>query len=168
MKKILVLGQGRHGKDTVAEILRDRYKIDFMSSSQAAAEVLKPVLDLVNGVKSEEEHFNDRHNYRELWMRLISLYNSADKTALARHIISKTDVYVGMRSHLEYSACISKGMFDIILYVDASKRVEYRDPTSEVVFDPLRMYLVDNNGSMEDLARTVDDLYYATYMRGMP
>ena len=33
-KKLLVIGHGRHGKDTVCEILRDHYGYTFESSSQ--------------------------------------------------------------------------------------------------------------------------------------
>jgi len=32
--KLLVIGHGRHGKDTVCEILRDKYDYSFESSSQ--------------------------------------------------------------------------------------------------------------------------------------
>jgi hypothetical protein len=157
--KILILGQGRHGKDTVSEILRDKYSINFMSSSWACAEVLKPVLDIINGVKSEEDHFNERHSYRELWMRLISLYNSYDKTALTKHILSKTDVYVGMRSYSEFASCVSERLFDYILYVDASKRVDYRDPTAEIGYDPQLMIKIDNNGTLEELTNYVSEVY---------
>lgn len=157
-KRILILGQGRHGKDTVAEMLRDKYKVSFMSSSGACSEVLKPVLDEVNGEKSAEEHFNERHNHRMLWMKLISLYNSADKAALAKHILSKTDLYVGMRSKLEYSECISQGLFDLVIYVDATKRVDYKDPTAEIEYDNT-MYLINNNGSLHSLEEEVDLLY---------
>ena len=33
-KKLLVIGHGRHGKDTVCEILRDEFGYTFESSSQ--------------------------------------------------------------------------------------------------------------------------------------
>lgn len=157
-KKILILGQGRHGKDTVAEILRDKYGVSFMSSSEACSEVLKPVLDVVNGEKSSQHHFSERHKHRMLWMKLISLYNSADKAALAKHILSKTDLYVGMRSNLEYNECIGQGLFDLVIYVDASKRVDYKDPTAEIEYDNT-MYLVSNNGSLYNLEEEVDLLY---------
>ena len=156
-KKILIIGQGRHGKDTVAEILRDKYGVSFMSSSEACSEVLKPVLDVVNGEKSAAEHFNERHSHRMLWMKLISLYNSADKAALAKYILSKTDVYVGMRSQLEYDECLRQKLFDVVWYVDASRRVDYVDPTSEIQFDPNVMRLVSNN---EDMQALEDEVMY--------
>ena len=154
-KKRLILGMGRHGKDTVAEIMRDNYGISFTSSSWACAGVLKPVLDIVNGIKSKEDHFNERHLYRELWMVLIGLYNSEDKAALAKRILKDTDTYVGLRSKVEYEECIRQGVFDEVFYVDASKRVDYVDPTAEVGYDKDTMLFIDNNGSLGDLENNV-------------
>lgn len=154
-KKILILGSGRHGKDSVAEILQEKYGISYMSSSYACAEVLKPVLDQINGVKSADEHFEERHNHRMLWKELICLYNHSDKAALAKYILSKTDMYVGMRSVLEYNECIRQGVFDIILYVDASRRVDYIDPTAEIGYDPNTMRYVDNNKDILHLENEV-------------
>lgn len=147
--KILILGHGRHGKDTVAELLQKHAGLNFTSSSWACAEVLKPVLDLANGERSVEEHYAERHQYRKLWQRLISLYNAADLSALTRLILSKCEVYVGMRSQREFDA--SHHLFDLILWVDASLRVEYVDPTMEIPFDAERMHRIDNNGSLAEL-----------------
>ena len=149
--KILILGHGRHGKDTFAELLQKHCGLSFMSSSRACAEVLRPTLDFLNGEQSAEAHFEERHDNRELWKRLISLYNAADPSALARLILSKSDVYVGMRSAAEYEA--SEQLFDLIYWVDAGSRVDYDDPTMEIDFDRDRMIMVDNSGSIEDLER---------------
>lgn len=157
-KKRLILGMGRHGKDTVAEIMRDKYNISFTSSSWACAGVLKPVLDIVNGVKSKEDHFNERHSYRELWMALISLYNSEDKAALAKRILKDTDTYVGLRSQEEYDECMRQGVFDEVFYVDASTRISYIDPTAEVKYNKDTMIFIDNNGTLEDLESTIDGI----------
>ncbi len=148
--KILVLGHGRHGKDTVAAILRDEYVLSFISSSEACAEVLKPVLDLLHG---ERDHFAERHDHRELWKRLISLYNAADPSALAKHILSKCDMYVGMRSAREYAA--SRHLFDFILWVDASPRVDYADPTLEIRLHPQLMVRIDNSSHFRHLREEV-------------
>ena len=157
-KKILIIGSGRHGKDCVAEMLKDNHGVSFISSSYACAEVLKPVLDVINGVKSADDHFNERHEYRELWKQLICLYNSSDKAALAKYIVSKVDVYVGMRSMEEYKECLRQGLFYKVFYVDASERVQYVDPTAEIDYDDT-MIKIDNNGTLEELQKKVDHLY---------
>lgn len=157
--KILILGHGRHGKDTFAELMSKHAGLTFISSSYACAEVLKPVLDLVgqDGPISPEEHYARRHKDRELWKRLICLYNAADPSALARLIVSKCDMYVGMRSAREYEA--SKHLFDHIYWVDASGRVDYKDPTIEIEFDETCMTLVDNNGALSDLEKKVFEMF---------
>lgn len=147
--KILILGHGTHGKDTVAELLQKYGKFTFRSSSWTCAEALKPVLDAVNGEQSVLEHFQDRHKHRELWKRLISLYNAADPSALAQLILEKCDMYVGMRSMREYTA--SAHLFDLILWVDSSERVDYVDPTMEIPYQPATMLRVPNNGDLADL-----------------
>ena len=38
-KKLLIVGHGRHGKDTMAEILNEHFKFEFMSSSMSAAKI---------------------------------------------------------------------------------------------------------------------------------
>lgn len=155
--KILILGHGRHGKDTVAELLHKLAGLQFMSSSWACAEVLKPALDCVLGYeRSLDSHYLERHNNRELWKRLISLYTAADPSALARLIVSKCDVYVGMRSQREFDA--SRHLFDLILWVDASLRVDYEDPTMEIKYEPALMIPVRNHGTLEELEATVRDL----------
>ena len=37
--RLLILGHCRHGKDTLAEILRDEFGMTFESSSQSAADI---------------------------------------------------------------------------------------------------------------------------------
>lgn len=65
IKKILILGHARHGKDTLAEILNKEYGMTFMSSSQAANEIfLFDELKNKYGYKTKEESFNDRVNHR--------------------------------------------------------------------------------------------------------
>ena len=63
--KLLVIGHGRHGKDTVCEILRDRYGYTFESSSKFCSKLfiyndLKNKYNYLN----EEECYADRHNHR--------------------------------------------------------------------------------------------------------
>ena len=129
--KLLILGHGRHGKDTLAEILADNSDLAFSSSSRAAAEVF--LFDKMKdefGYNSVDECFEDRHNHREYWYRSIQEFNSEDRARLCKEILKINDMYVGMRCHKEYLA--TNHLFDMILLVDAGKRVDYVDPTFNI------------------------------------
>lgn len=152
--KLLILGKGRHGKDTVAEILRDEYGLSFMSSSLACAEkVVYPAIKDTHNYRSVEECFNDRHNHRELWAQLISAYNYADPSRLAREILSECDVYVGMRSQREFEA--ARHLFDHIIWVDASLRLpDAEDSTMLIKWEP-SFYTIYNNYGIPELQSAV-------------
>lgn len=147
--KVLILGSGNHGKDTVAEIIRELYGLEFLSSSRATCEeVVYPVLSPKYGYESPEECYNDRHNHRQEWFNLISEYNTPDKSSLTKLILGKSDVYVGLRCPIELEA--SRHLFDHILWVDASDR-HPKEPSMRIEYDPQSMILIDNNGSECDL-----------------
>ena len=124
-KKILVLGYARHGKDTAAK----RYTANnpgtrFSSSSWFAANhfIFKQLCALGYGYLSVQECYDDRRNHRKLWHALIARYNADDPTRLARHLLKRNDIYVGMRAKREVQACFSAGLFDLCYWVDASQR----------------------------------------------
>jgi len=119
----------------------------------AAFKEIKPVLELLFPTMSDKELYEQRRGHRQLWKRLISLYNAADKTALSKLILEHSDMQVGMRASDEYEA--SKHLFDVVYYVDASKRV-HADPSMDIEFDPVHMIYVDNNRTLADLQKTVD------------
>jgi len=148
--KVLILGHGRHGKDTVAEILEEAYGLTFQSSSRAACEIFiyKELCRSGFDYEDIEECYTDRHNHRELWKEMITRYNPPDhKERLCRQILKRSDCYVGMRCQLEYEA--SKKLFDLVLWVDALKR-HPKDPTMTIERDE-SMICIDNNGSLGQL-----------------
>lgn len=142
--KILILGHGEHGKDTVADIVTELTGLRFESSSHAAAELA--VMPHMEGYSSVEECFNDRRSHRQKWRDLITAYNTPDKGRLCKEIIGRCDGYVGMRCQLEYDAV--RELFDYVLWVDASKR-KPDDPTMTIKKEP-NMILIDNNGSLSE------------------
>lgn len=146
--KFLILGHGRHGKDTLAEMLRDMCGLTFQSSSWAAAEIaVFPVLAPRYGYKTVQECFDDRANHREEWRQCITDYNAPDKGRLCREILETSDCYVGMRCPLEFAAV--RHLFDAVIWVDALDR-HPPDPSMSIPPDS-DMLLVDNNGSIDEL-----------------
>lgn len=153
---LLVIGHARHGKDTVCEALRATFGFRFTSSSRFCAEqVVMPALARRYGYQTVEECFHDRVNHRQEWYELIRDFNRPDATALARAILRENDVYCGMRHSTELHACRNVGMFDIIIWVDASQRVGPEDGASCTVEPWMADYVLDNNGTPEDLSYNI-------------
>jgi|TARA_R110001592_G_scaffold317964_3_gene594972 hypothetical protein len=151
-KKLLVIGHGRHGKDTVCEILRDQYGYSFESSSKFCSKLFI-YNDLKNkyGYTSEEQCYADRHNHRAEWYNAICDYNVNDGAALGREIFASHDIYCGLRNKREYFQMRNTGVFDYCIWVDRSDHLppEGRDSMS---LEPwMANYHIDNNGSLEDL-----------------
>ena len=155
-KKLLIIGHARHAKDTFAEILEEHYGLKFVSSSQAAADIfiydaLKDKYNYQNSV----ECFEDRVNHRAEWYDMICEYNKEDKAKLAKGILEMADCYVGMRDRSEILECKNQGLFDIIIWVDASERLPLEDPSSFNIDKSDADFIVDNNGTLEQFRERV-------------
>ena len=186
--KFLILGHARHGKDTVAEILRDEYGFAFTSSSLFCAE--KVIWDAVHNQQaaidrhiaasspgmsagqlieelemmagreypSYAECFADRSNFRAAWFSLIAAYLHPEMERLGREIFAENDVYVGIRNKRELNAVLNAGLADVTIWVDASERVD-QEPVASCTVEPwMAMFTIDNNGTAEDLHRNVHQL----------
>lgn len=157
---ILIIGTARNGKDTVAEMLRDWFGFEFSSSSLAAFKIF--IYDIFKekyGYDTLNEAYENRHNHREELFKLIQEYNTPDKSRLAREIVEQTGMYVGMRCKQELQACIDQEVFDLIIWVDASERVDYvEDSSSITVTKDMADIIIENNGKLEDLERKVRKL----------
>lgn len=146
----------RHGKDTMAEILRDNTDLKFMSSSQAAADIfIYEELKNKYSYKTPEECFEDRVNHRPEWYQLICEYNKDDRTRLAKDILKITNCYVGMRDRDEIRECINNGVFDLIVWVDASERLPEEDASSFNIDKSCADIIIDNNGTQEQFVERV-------------
>ena len=146
--KILVLGPKRSGKDALAELLNKHFEMTFKSSSEMANEIfIYDELKSKYGYSSLEECFEDRHNHRQEWYLMICGYNMEDKSRLSKDIINNYDCYVGMRDLEEFES--SKDLFDVIIWVDASKRIVDGDSTNKISKEVAHI-VVTNNGTFEE------------------
>lgn len=163
--KVILLGHARHGKDTVAEMMRDHHGFAFQSSSMFLAErVIMPYFEAIGeGYDSVEECYEDRVNHRDTWFSLISNYNYEDPARLCRELFETNDVYVGMRSAREFEKAVA--LADHVVWVDASGRGLPPEPSSS--FDISRTFaadrsksfhVLDNSGTLEDLEGAVASL----------
>jgi len=161
--KLLILGHGRHGKDSVGDIIAEEYGLRTISSSMFAAEnVVQPYLFKVYGMDypNLDACYADRHNHRGRWAEAIGDYNADDPTALTRGILAVSDIYVGLRSDREFYA--SRHLFDFVIGVTAFERVKALDPT---FLCPLGEcdYIITNDGPEDDLRPKVRELMERMY-----
>ena len=175
--KLLILGYGRHGKDTLAEIFRDEFGITFSSSSYAACElVVFPALKDEYDYDTSDECYQDRADHRQEWYKLISDYNAEDPSRLCRDILygveplspesgSSTsssrgakgnDCYVGLRSKRELEG--SRHLFDLIIFVDAQLRHPIEGKESCTITSRDADVIITNNGSLPDFRRKAINL----------
>lgn len=156
LPKLLIIGSARWGKDTLAELLEEQIGLKFLSSSLAASNIfLYDALKEKYGYTTPEECFEDRMNRRPEWYQLICDYNKDDKARLAKGILEITDCYVGMRDRDEIQECIKQGLFDLIVWVDASERLPLESKESFNIDKSCADVIIDNNGTFEQFKERV-------------
>ncbi len=150
--KILVIGHGRHGKDSVGEILRDKYGFDFISSSFFCLDHVRGCLeDIGIHYPKSWDCFVDRVNHRAFWYNSIIEYNTPDKTKLSKDMIKEGyNLYVGMRDLEEYNACKEANVFDVVLWVDRSDHCARESADSMELNESHADVIIDNNGDLKD------------------
>ena len=94
-------------------------------------------------------------NHRSEWFDTIADLNDPDPATLVRRKLEDHDVVVGLRSSREFEAAAH--LFDAIWWVESSRRGVPPEPRTsmDIEFDPTRMTLIDNGGSLADLERSV-------------
>lgn len=144
--KIMITGHAGHGKDTFCEMLG----LNFVSSSWAALEmVIWPQLG--ECYESKEDCFEDRKNFRAMWHRLITEYNTPDLTRLTKEIFKVNDIYCGIRNDVEFFAAKDEGLFDLSIWIDASNRLPAEPYASNKMKSEYCDFVVDNNGTISEL-----------------
>lgn len=160
LPKLILVGHGRHGKDTACEYLRDKFGFRFGSSSEFCAEhVVMPWMHANTDLRydSWEDCFEDRHNgnNRANWYNAITAFNTPDKSRLGRAILERNDIYNGLRNRAELWAMQATGLVDAVVWVDRTDHVPL-EPRSSMTIEPwMADFHVDNNGSLDELERNL-------------
>lgn len=162
--KILVIGHAQHGKDTVCEMLRDKYAFRFTSSSMFCAEHIIMPMFKPGVYATPYDCYKDRSNYRAFWYSAIQRYLSKDAARLGRAIFEQNDIYCGVRSETELNGIVQARLADHVIWVDASKRKPLESPESCTVHPLMANIVIDNNGTHEELVEEVD--YVARLIMG--
>jgi hypothetical protein len=146
--RVLIIGHGRHGKDSVGDILRDQYGMRTVSSSEFAAQ--KAVFPLMADLYPDARAcFEDRHNHRQLWFHAIAAYNLRPGPVLAAQILEHHDIYTGMRLRTEFERAAD--LFDLVIWVDAHKRLDPEPRSSMELTADDAGWVIDNNGPADAL-----------------
>lgn len=158
--KLLILGDARHGKDTVGDwFIRKGYT--FVSSSFFVCEkAVMPAFEAAGrSYNSVESCYADRDGRRQFWFDAIAAYNRPDRSRLGRELFALYDMYVGLRNHHELNALKLHKAYDLSVFVDASERCP-PEPSSSMTIKPwMADVIIDNNGTLEDLDNTLEVLY---------
>jgi hypothetical protein len=159
--KLMILGYARHGKDTVADILANAFGLKKEDSSQfAGKQVMMPYFASKGVVYPDwNSCYADRVNHRQEWFEQIKAYNTPDEARLAREIYEVSDIYVGIRRKEEFEAVKKEGLFDYSIWVDRSKIMPPEPTTSNTVSADMANYVIDNNGTLEQLKIRTRSLY---------
>jgi hypothetical protein len=150
--KLLIIGHGRHGKDTVCEILRDEYNYIFESSSRFCSRLF--IYDQLKDkyrYDNEEQCYSDRHNHRAEWYDAICDYNVPDAGLLGKEIFKHHDIYCGLRNKREFHAMKNTQVFDYCIWVDRSMHLPPESKDSMSLEQWMADFTIDNNGTLEDL-----------------
>jgi hypothetical protein len=159
LPKLLVIGHGRHGKDTVCELLRDQYQFVFRSSSDFCAErFIYLALRDKYGYNSYAQCYDDRHNRRAEWFNMIHDYCKNDYARLGREIFKENHIYCGLRNKAEFHAMRNTGVFDYCIWVDRADHLPLEDRSSMNLDIWMADYVIDNNGTLSDLHRNTCQL----------
>lgn len=150
--RIVVLGHCRHGKDTFARILKSYTGLKYATCSEyLCQQYIYPRLKSIYNYKNFDECFEDRVNHRDTWFQLIQDYNKDTKSRLAQNIFKNHDVCVGIRSKQELADTKSTCYVDVVLWIDASKRLSQEYSSSTTVCKQDADIVIENNGTLQDL-----------------
>lgn len=162
--KLLIVGHARHGKDSVAAFLYQEFGLTSLASSEAASTLF--VFDSLKekyGYSTVDECFEDRVNHRSEWYDLIFEYNAGDRAKLAKEVVRRADVYVGMRSQEELDACLEQGVFDAILGVIDRRRPQESSESMNIDIWKHVDVMIENDGTLEELREKVKSAYSYLY-----
>ena len=159
LPKLLIIGNARHGKDTVCDILKQEFGYNFRSSSDFCAEkFIYDELKVKYGYTSYEQCFEDRHNHRAEWYDMIHAYCKDDYSRLGREIFAENEIYCGLRNKAEFHAMRNTGVFDYAVWVDRGDHLPAEDKSSMSLEIWMADYVIDNNGTLADLQRNTREL----------
>jgi len=144
---LAICGPGRCGKDTAMQWLEEHTTLRCAgSTSEAAAPMVFDHIGRDHGYTSVQECWEDRHNHRELWAKLIWDYNKPFGIRLYHDMLKESDMLNGIRRAGELQALLERGMIDLVVWIH---RDVPDDPSLEMPMDVADV-VIPNTGSLSD------------------
>ena len=114
------------------------------------------------GVGSKEELAEKKTLYRNYLYNIVREFvkEQGNESALIEKVLEESDIYSGVRCDSELRTAIARGKVDLVLYVDANRRVKILE--SENIMNvgvDLVDYFIYNNGSKTDLENSVKKIF---------
>lgn len=159
MKKLMICGHARMGKDTMCEFLQ-RKGYQYASSSEVAGKMF--IFDAIKekyGYSTVQQCWEDRVNHRAEWFDMICEYNREDPSALARLIYSQYDIYCGIRNPIEFEKAKQEGLFELSVWVDASDRLPPEPASSNGITADMCDMIITNNGTLAEFEEKMEAFY---------
>ena len=157
--RLAICGHSRHGKETVSRYIAAKTGLRYkQSTSEAIAAVVFEKIVTSAAYSSAHECWQNRHNHRAEWARIIWEYNQPDGITLYRDMLVENDIFDGIRKTSELHAVIEAGIAHLAIWVDASQRVEPEGADSCQVSVDDCLIVIDNNGTLEHLYSQLDAL----------
>ncbi len=120
---LLIVGWGRHGKDTAAMALHGWGDLVYAGSTSWQA---LPFMAKVLGVP-EQIAWDERHNNRVRWWQECNKLRLQDPLFLVKRALQNANIVAGLRDDVEMKAAKASGLFKAILWVERPGVPE--DPT---------------------------------------
>lgn len=146
LKRILIVGNGRAGKDTACEYLAKVTQLRFAGTTSI---YLAKYVAARLGV-SDEEAYKTRHLNRNFWHRVGNEIRRQDPGRLIRESLQNAEIVGGIRDLEEIAVCKREHLIDLIVWIE-NKRVP-RDST--VTFSEKDCDIViQNHWTLEDFSQ---------------
>lgn len=166
--KIIVIGMAGHGKDEVSMLLCEYAGLEFESSSQFAVDkgifdsIIHAHMELPEDKSINQKRnifYMNKDNFRPEMYKAVREYNSGNLSRLAEGIFSEYDIYCGLRHLEEFEDIMSKGLADLVIFVDAVIRKGVTETMSSFTIPRSRAdIIIDNNGTKEELRNKIQRL----------
>lgn len=156
---IHVVGYKGHGKDHVCEYLRSRYGLTYIPTTPfMMEEACLPYLKGRLNVSSVKELMRKKQNIRPQLYEAVNHYNKDNPTRFIEKVFEVSDIYCGLRNIEQLEAAQEKGFADIVIWVDASKRLPEEGRDSFTITHTDCDIYIDNNRGLFDLHKQLDVL----------
>lgn len=152
LPRLMIIGQGRAGKDTAGEWLGNNTLLVYKGSSSNFA---LPYVAKEMG-QDEKTCYETRHQNREEWKRICRELRGKDPGILVKAMLKAgADLVIGIRDKCEIDIARQQQLVDLVIWIE--KDVP-KDPTVDEFDSSDADIIIDNNSTKEVFYRKLKAL----------